>query len=84
MERSLRIKEIYDIEHMHDSKSNKHYDYKDKLLRNSTSSFIWKNEKLAGYLKGIEKVLTFIVDRVDLSRNFLNITVGRYYNDYNR
>lgn len=76
------IGELYDLAHIHDTKMNRHYDYENNLLRRTMSSYITNNKNMYDYTKLLEKTLVLDINSIDYARNFFNITVDKYYNDY--
>lgn len=82
LEKDLYIDELYEMSHIYDSKSNRHYSYEDKLLKKTTSPYIWSNETMNDYLTLIEDPIVLDVLIIDYARNFFNYTVDKYYNDY--
>lgn len=82
LEKDLEITELYDIKNRFNSKTNRHYPWEDSILKKSTTSYIWKNENMNEYLTKVEKIMVFMVEKMNYSRNYFNFTVNKYYNDH--
>ena len=82
LEKDRHLTELYYLKHRHDSKSNRHFDYENNLLKKSTTPYIWQNEEMYNYLTRIEKIAVLMLDKINYARNFFNYTVDKYYNDY--
>ena len=82
LEKEKQIDELYELNHIHDSKSNRHYPYEKDLLFNQTSKILWKNSVMNGFMSRLHTITVLFVSQVDLAKNFYNYTVDKYYNDY--
>jgi len=83
LEKDSQINEIYNIKNRHNSVKYRHYDYEKDILKKTTSSFLWQNKNMNGYLSLIEKMVALMFEQVNISRNYFNYTVNKYYNDHN-
>lgn len=82
LEKSLEIDELYELKHRHDSKTNRHYEWEDNILKRTTTPYIWKNENMNEYLTLLEKMMGQMFEKTAYVRNFFNFTVNKYYNDH--
>lgn len=76
------IKEIWDLKHRNDSKSHNGFDYNEKLLSKSLSSFMFYNENMSEYLSIIKQSLILYFDSFNIVRNFKNYLVDKYYDQH--
>ncbi len=82
LEKETRIEEKYLLEHIHDTNTYRHYAYEKDLLKNSTTPYIWKNKNMNEYLTYIQDMMVMLHQQTVFARNFFNINVNRFYNDY--
>jgi|Laugrespbdmm15sd_2_1035082.scaffolds.fasta_scaffold181073_1 hypothetical protein len=82
LEKETRIDEKYNLEHIHDTNTYRHYPYENNLLKNSTSTGLWKNTNMNAYLGYIQTIMVMIHQQSVFARNFYNYSVKRFYNDY--
>jgi hypothetical protein len=82
LQQDKELNELYYLKHRNDKPLNRHYPWEDALLKNTTSSYIWRNSTMNTYLTKIEKMLVLMVEKMNFARNFFNYTVDKYYNDH--
>ncbi len=82
LERDLEIGEIYDLKHRFDSKTNRHYPWEESLLKITTASYVWKNPTMNEFLTKLEKMMVLMLEKTNLTRNYFNFTVHKYYSDH--
>lgn len=77
-------KSLFDVtEHSRDIIINKGFDYEGHIFERSMSSFLFAEEKRAGILAQIEKVVFELIERVKLIKNHVNYTVPKNYRNKN-
>lgn len=59
------------------------YDYSETLLSRSLSQYLYQNEKVAGFLKHLNKFMVEMVDNVKYIRNYFNYAVPKNYRRIN-
>jgi len=59
------------------------FDYKDKILRRTVSSYLFKDPVRASILDKFESWIYFLVDQVKTIRTFYNFTVDKNYKKLN-
>lgn len=82
LQKDIEISELYDIKTRFNSNSNRHHAWENDLLKNSTSTYIWRNENMNQYLTKIQTMLVFMLEKMNFARNFFNFTVHKYYNEH--
>jgi len=75
---------LYDLANSRNERLNGlGYDYTGKILRNTTSSYIYTDPTRAGILDQFEAVIGSLAEKVKLIRTFYNYTVPKYYKKIN-
>lgn len=82
LQKDKELQELYYLKHRKDNLLHRHYPWEDNLLKNTTSTYIWKNPTMNTFLTKIEKTLVLMVEKMNVARNFFNYTVDKYYNDH--
>lgn len=82
-ERNVNIGELYDLKHRHDNEPYNANDYKDNILSGSLSRALYKNEKTAGFLDLLEKMVSHMYTSNVVLRNWFNFSVDKYYDRHN-
>ena len=76
------ILEIYQIKHMHDELLHQNFDWRNNLLKKTTSAHLWKNKNMSAYLTRVESVLVLMVDKISILRNFFHYNKDKYDNNH--
>jgi hypothetical protein len=82
LEKDKQIQELYFLKHKHDNMLHKGYNWQDNILKKTTTPFIWKNPVMHTFLSKIEKMLSLMVEKISVARNFFNYTVPKYYDEH--
>lgn len=82
--KDCQIEELFILKNRHNSNDNIHYKYEDDLLKRTTSSYIWKNERMNSFLTKIQELVVLMVQKTDISRNYIDFNVHKYNDEYNR
>lgn len=62
---------------------NKGHNYHDDLIQRSTSRYLQRNPNMVEFFPYLNKLLSFLIDRVKYIRNFNNYAVDRDYKNIN-
>ena len=63
---------------------NTGYDYAPKLLKNSMSSYMFRNRHLSDFLTGyLNPIMVFYINRVKYLRIYFNFAVPKWYQKIN-
>lgn len=73
-----QLPELYYMKHRHDSDGN-YVKYDDSILDNSLSPYLYKNDMMNGFLKKLQPLVSIIIDHMNLTKNFKNYIVDKYY-----
>jgi hypothetical protein len=85
IEKSGQIPDMYNLRHKHDSICEDFaLDYGSKLLPNSLSPELYKNNKNETVLNGINDLLNVIVDEILPVRNIFFFTHTKHYNKHGK
>lgn len=76
------IPELWESLHRKDDNPHEGFQYENVFLRKQTSNVLWRNPFLNGFLTRLNKSLVFITDSISWARNYRNINVDKYYNNY--
>jgi hypothetical protein len=82
LEKDRHIPELYYLKHKHDNKLHTGFNWQDNILKNTTSPYVWKNPTMNKYLSKIEKMVSLMVEKMSVARNFFNYTVPKYYDEH--
>jgi hypothetical protein len=75
---------LYDATYSRTEKINNiGYNYKGKILRNTTSSYLYEDPTRASILDQFETLFYFLVESVKLIRTYYNYTVPKNYKKIN-
>lgn len=80
---ALKKSEYEPALHRLDKIENKGYDYNGKVLRNSLSNHIYKEDKRIGMIDAMEPTVTNWVESVKNIKNFLHFAVPKFYRNRN-
>ena len=83
LEKGLHIPELYDLMHRNDDEIHPPFDYKDKVLSNSLSKQIYKNETTGTFLDMFQDLIVHMIDSNVITRNWFNPAVSKYYSRHN-
>jgi len=78
MESLYKISETYGEE-----LKNTGFNYKDVLLKKTSSNYIYRNTNLAGFLKYVNDIMVEYLESVKKIRVFRNFTVDKDYRKIN-
>lgn len=75
---------LYDLaEHRLDEVKHLGYTYAGKVLQNSLSSYIYRDDTRAGMIDSMEPVVTEMIDAVKRIKNFVHYAVSKNYRNRN-
>lgn len=75
---------LYDIrDSKNDRLKNLGYDYSNTLLTRTLSNYLFRNEKVAGYLQKLNAIMVNYLNSVKTIRVFFNYTVPKNYQKIN-
>jgi hypothetical protein len=69
--------EIYDLKHRHDN-DDTYIEYDKNILDNSLSPYIYNNDMMNGFLKGLQPLVALLLDNMNIIKNFKNYIVNKY------
>jgi hypothetical protein len=82
LEKDRQIPELYNLKHMQDNLPYRHFPYEDVILQNSTTPYLQKNPVMYGFILSLEKIITLMIEKNVVMRNYFNFTVNKYYDDH--
>jgi hypothetical protein len=83
IEKESQIKELYEFRHFHDDfGDNTPPDYENKLLPNTLSDSMFKNDNTREYLDKLQVMYNWALESTLVLRNFWNYTVHKYYDKH--
>jgi hypothetical protein len=82
LDKDTQIQELYFLKHKHDKKLHTGFNWQDNILKNTTTPYLWKNRVMYTYLSQIEKMVSVMVQKMTVARNFFNYTVPKYYDEH--
>ena len=82
LEKDKQIQELYHLKHRNDKLLHENFPWQDNILKNTTTPYIWKNPVMNAFLTRIEKMLSLMVQKMAVARNWFNYTVPKYYNEH--
>lgn len=82
IENDVHINELYILSHRHDNEINNSKTYKTELLNKSLSPSLYKNDNMSGFLNLLQPMIYHMIASNTMIRNWLNFTVGKYYDRY--
>lgn len=75
---------LYDISNkINNNIKNIGYDYEGKVIKNSISSYLLRNEKIAGFIEKLEPMITEIIALPKKLKAYWNFTIPKNYRDFN-
>lgn len=77
-----QIKELYDLKHRHDD-NDQFVDYENKILDNSLSPYMYKNDLMNSWLKKMQPLLSILFDQMNIIKNWRNYIVDKDYYQHN-
>lgn len=81
IEKESQIKELYEFKHFHDDNAgHEPFDYENRLLTDTMSNTIFKNDTTRGFLEHLQKMHVWALESTLVVRNFFNFSVNKYYN----
>ena len=83
LEKYNHISELYELKHINDGLLNQPFDYKNNILKNTLSNYIYKNDFNNEFLKKLQELLSFFINSNTLIRNWFNPTVSKYWDKHN-
>lgn len=75
--RKNQLPELYDLKHRHDDDKS-FLDYENVILDKSLSPYIFENETMSNYLKGLQPAVSILFDHMSVIKNFKNYLVDKY------
>lgn len=82
IERITKHDEVYQAEHRWDNDLNRHYDWENNVMQRSTSGVMRTNEVSGEFVRGLNPLMTLLIDYPVYVRNWKNWRVDKYYNDH--
>lgn len=82
IERITKHDEVYNELHRWDNKISRHFDWENNLMQKSTSGVIRKNQDVGEFVRGLNPIMSLLVDYPVYVRNWKNWRVDKYYNDH--
>lgn len=76
------VKELWDLKHRNDNFSHNGFDYNQRLLTKSLSSFMFFNDNMSEFIGMIKNSLVLYFDSFNIVRNFKNFLVDKYYDQH--
>jgi hypothetical protein len=76
------LPEINYMKHRHDD-NNEYVDYEKMLLDKSLSPYMYENDIMNGYLKGLQSLASIMFDQMNIMKNFKNYLVDKYHYKHN-
>jgi hypothetical protein len=78
------MESLYEIrDHKNDVLKNQGYDYTNTLMNRTLSNYLFRNEKVAGYLQKLNAIMVYYLNSVKTIRVFYNFTVPKNYQKIN-
>ena len=71
------LPELYFIKHRFDTNDN-YVDYESKILNNSLSPYIYKNDVMNTWLNKMQPIVALSFDKMNIIKNFKNYIVDKY------
>lgn len=82
LKQNSEIPELFYLKSKWDDNPNKHYPWEDNILKKTVSPNTFNNGNMKDYLLQLEDLVSLMLESVNIVRNYLNIAVDKYYNDY--
>lgn len=76
------LPEIHFLKHRHDD-NDEFLRYEDKILDNSLSPYIYKNDLMNNWLKKLQPLVSLLFDQMNVVKNMKNYIVDKYYYQHN-
>jgi hypothetical protein len=77
-----QLPEINYMKHRHDDNSE-YVDYEKIIIKNTTSSYLYENDLMDGYLTKMQKLASLLFDQMNIMKNLKNYMVDKYYYKHN-
>ena len=77
------LPEVFYMKHRHDDDTD-FVDYENFILDKSLSPYIYENDMMSGFLKRLQPLVASLFDQMNISKNFRNIMVDKYYYKHNK
>ena len=77
------LPEVFYMKHRHDDDTD-FVDYENFILDKSLSPYIYENDMISGFLKRLQPLVASLFDQMNISKNFRNIMVDKYYYKHNK
>lgn len=74
---------FYFAEHRLDDLKNGGYNYKDKLYKNTLSSYIYEDPRKERILPFFEKLIYFLTEQVKMIKKSINYAVDKNFKNFN-
>lgn len=81
--KNKELPEVFYMKHRHDD-DNDFVDYENMILDKSLSPYIYENDMMNGFLKRLQPLVAALFDQMNISKNFRNIMVDKYYYKHNK
>lgn len=82
LQKNVKIQEVYNLEHVHDSNQNGGYDPDGRYLSNVVSPVIIRNDVIGGFVSNMEPLVSALVESSLPLRNMYNPTVDKYFDGH--
>ena len=73
-----QIPELNYMKHRNDSDDN-YVDYQSKIFNNSLSSYLFNNDIMNSFIQRLQKPTSMLFDQFNVTKNFKNYIVHKYY-----
>lgn len=73
-----QLNELMQMKHRHDTDDN-YVKYDEKVLNNSLSPYLYKNEIMREFLNKLQPLSSMMIDHMNVTKNFKNYNVDKYY-----
>lgn len=72
------LPELFEMKHRHDTQGD-YVDWGSKILNNSLSPYLYRNDRTNGFLNRIQKMVSILFDQHNIVKNLKNYMVDKYY-----